>query len=71
MVAHTRLPEAQEGGAEAAFEAGAAVRVLKGPFKGLAGVDQDEAKARGNAYMLKRFPELSKWTKTEVVNGGA
>ena len=35
--------------------------------KGLAGVDQDEAKEKGNAYMLKYFPELSRWTTAEVL----
>ena len=37
--------------------------------RGLAGVDQFDAKERGNAYMLKYFPELSKWTAAEIVGG--
>ena len=35
--------------------------------KGLAGVDQDEAKERGNNYLNKYYPDLSRWTAAEIV----
>ena len=36
--------------------------------KGLAGVDQDDFKERGNAYALKYFPKLAKWTGAEKMS---